>query len=53
GQEADPCTERWKNMMQEIMARMWGILNETGVCLSLCRHGFVLLACDMVKSGEL
>ncbi|KAF9254432.1 hypothetical protein L218DRAFT_951515 [Marasmius fiardii PR-910] len=44
-QEAGPCTERWKNMMQEIMARMWGILNETGVFLSL--------SCDMVRSGKL
>ncbi|KAJ7701088.1 hypothetical protein B0H17DRAFT_1157764 [Mycena rosella] len=44
---------RWKNMSEEITARMWGIFDETGIFLSLCRHGFVLLIADMVKSGEL
>ncbi|KAG7087263.1 hypothetical protein E1B28_013242 [Marasmius oreades] len=53
GNEVNPCADRWKNMMQEMVARMWGIFDETGVFLSLCRHGFVLLACDMVRSGEL
>ncbi|KAJ6552453.1 hypothetical protein DFH09DRAFT_1248675 [Mycena vulgaris] len=37
----------------EITARMWGIFDETGIFLSLCCHGFVLLIADMVKSGEL
>lgn len=27
--------------------------DETGIFLSLCRHGFVLLVTDMIKSGEL
>ncbi|KAJ7232802.1 hypothetical protein C8J57DRAFT_1480529 [Mycena rebaudengoi] len=30
-----------------------GAYEETGVFLSLCRHGFVLLITDMVRSGEL
>ncbi|KAJ6563273.1 hypothetical protein DFH09DRAFT_920315 [Mycena vulgaris] len=51
--EDSECQERWKNMSEEITARMWGIFNETGIFLSLCRHGFVLLVADMVKSGEL
>ncbi|KAJ7192983.1 hypothetical protein GGX14DRAFT_305777, partial [Mycena pura] len=55
---ADPkkdseCRERWKNMSEELTARMWGIFDETGVFLALCRHGFVLLVADMVRSGEL
>ncbi|KAL0572064.1 hypothetical protein V5O48_009903, partial [Marasmius crinis-equi] len=51
--EPNPCAERWKNMKQEMSARMWGIFEETGVFLSLCRHGFVLVLCDMVRSDEL
>lgn len=47
------CAERWKNMVYEITAKMWGIFDETGLFLALCRHGFVLLAADMVQSGEL
>ncbi|KAJ7655525.1 hypothetical protein B0H17DRAFT_1146362 [Mycena rosella] len=52
-EEDGQCQERWKNMSEEITARMWGIFDETGIFLSLCRHGFVLLIADMVKSGEL
>ena len=47
------CEDRWKNMATELTARMWGIFDETGVFLCLCRHGFVLLMADMVHSGEL
>ncbi|KAJ6605926.1 hypothetical protein B0H10DRAFT_2310689 [Mycena sp. CBHHK59/15] len=49
----NPCAERWKNMVNELTARMWGIFDETGIFLALCRHGFVLLVADMVRSGEL
>ncbi|KAJ7191133.1 hypothetical protein GGX14DRAFT_537905 [Mycena pura] len=44
--EDNPCADRWKNMM-------WGIFDETGVFLALCRHGFVLVIADMIRSGEL
>lgn len=49
----DPCEGRWKNMVDEITARMWGVFDETGIFLALCRHGFVLLIADMIQSGEL
>ncbi|KAF8164202.1 hypothetical protein BJ912DRAFT_1026124 [Pholiota molesta] len=49
----NPCAERWKNMKEELTRRMWGIFEETGLFLALCRHGFVLLLADMVRSGEL
>ncbi|KAJ7688824.1 hypothetical protein B0H17DRAFT_1160244 [Mycena rosella] len=52
-EEDNLCQERWKNMSEEITERMWGIFDETGIFLALCRHGFVLLIADMVKSGEL
>lgn len=49
----NPCAARWKNMINEVTAKMWGIFDESGVFVALCRHGFVLLVVDMVKSGEL
>ena len=49
----NPCAERWRNMKTELTARMWGLFEETGLFLALCRHGFVLLLADMVRSGEL
>ncbi|KAJ7190380.1 hypothetical protein GGX14DRAFT_382252 [Mycena pura] len=52
-EEGTPCEERWKNMVNELTARMWGIFDETGIFLALCRHGFVLVVADMVKSGEM
>ncbi|KAF8143148.1 hypothetical protein K438DRAFT_1876673 [Mycena galopus ATCC 62051] len=53
GEEPNPCADRWKNMVEDITAKMWGIFDETGIFLCLCRHGFVLVICDMIKSGEL
>lgn len=53
GSESNPCAERWKNMIDELTERMWGIFDETGIFLALCRHGFVLLVVDMIRSGEL
>ncbi|KAJ7284754.1 hypothetical protein C8J57DRAFT_1432084 [Mycena rebaudengoi] len=44
-EEANTCEEWWKNIC--------GIFDETGVFVALCRHGFVLLLADMVRSGEL
>ncbi|KAJ6522106.1 hypothetical protein DFH09DRAFT_1251024 [Mycena vulgaris] len=49
----DGCDERWQNMKEDVTARAWGLYDETGFFPALCRHGFVLVACDMVKSGEL
>lgn len=49
----NPCADRWKNMKTEITKKMWGIFDETGIFLALCRHGFSLVIADMVQSGEL
>lgn len=40
-------------MKEQVTAKAWGMYEETGLFLSLCRHGFVLLVCDMIHSGEL
>ncbi|KAJ7176367.1 hypothetical protein C8R43DRAFT_872549 [Mycena crocata] len=49
----NPCADRWKNMINDVTSKMWGIFDETGIFLALCRHGFVLVLADMVRSGEL
>ncbi|KAJ7291858.1 hypothetical protein C8J57DRAFT_1212280 [Mycena rebaudengoi] len=51
--EDNPCAERWKNMINDVVSKMWGIFDETGIFLALCRHGFVLVMADMIRSGEL
>jgi hypothetical protein len=49
----NPCAERWRNMKTALTAKMWGVFHETGLFLALCRHGFVLMLVDMIRSGEL
>ncbi|TEB31942.1 hypothetical protein FA13DRAFT_1843167, partial [Coprinellus micaceus] len=51
--DGNPCAERWKNMSTEKTEKMWGMYDETGIFLCLCRHGFAVAVADMVKSGEL
>jgi hypothetical protein len=55
GNEANtsPCSERWKNLKEEVTSKMWSIYDETGIFACICRHGFLLIMVDMVKSGEL
>ncbi|KAG2362677.1 hypothetical protein BDR07DRAFT_1451032 [Suillus spraguei] len=47
------CEGRWKNMDDTKTKKAWGIYDETGVFIAVCRHGFCLLITDMVQSGEL
>lgn len=51
--EGDGCAERWQNMRENITSRAYGMYDETGIFPALCRHGFVLVIVDMVKSGEM
>ena len=51
--EDNPCLGRWKNMDDKKTQQSWGIYDENGVFLAVCRHGFVLLIADIVQSGEL
>ncbi|KAJ7680000.1 hypothetical protein B0H14DRAFT_3101793 [Mycena olivaceomarginata] len=53
GDEGAGCEERWENMKEDVTACAWGLYDETGIFPALCRHGFVLVVVDMVKSGEL
>jgi hypothetical protein len=47
------CVDRWRNAGPEQHKRMFSVFHESGIFIAACRHRFVLLACDMVKSGEL
>ncbi|KIJ37251.1 hypothetical protein M422DRAFT_178173 [Sphaerobolus stellatus SS14] len=40
-------------MNDDLLKRIDSLHEETGIFLCLCRHGFVLLICDMIQSGEL
>lgn len=47
------CAEKWKANADDDKKVMWDVFDECGVFIMVCRHGVVLLACDIVRSGEL
>jgi hypothetical protein len=47
------CVDRWRNAGPEQCKRMFSIFDESGIFIAACRHRIILLACDMVQSGEL
>ncbi|KAG1833659.1 hypothetical protein DFJ58DRAFT_719412 [Suillus subalutaceus] len=47
------CTERWRNAGPKQRKKMFAVFDESGIFVATCRHQFVLLMCDMVRSGEL
>jgi Kyakuja-Dileera-Zisupton transposase len=49
----NPCTDRWKNAGPDGQKKMFSMFSITGIFLCLCRHGMLLLLCDMIQSGEL
>jgi hypothetical protein len=51
--ELNPCVDQWKVMAEEAVVQMWGVFEETGIFVFLCRHGSMLVMCDMIHSGEL
>ncbi|KAI6109938.1 hypothetical protein F5141DRAFT_1064025 [Pisolithus sp. B1] len=46
------CARRWKNMKEDVTSRMWGIFDEAGIFMAICRHGFSLVVAGIVWSGE-
>ncbi len=40
-------------MSEDTTAKLWGIFEEMGIFVAICRHGCILKAADMVQSGEL
>lgn len=51
--EVTACVERWRAAGPEARKQMWKMFVESGIFISVCRHGFILVLCDMVQSGEL
>ncbi|EPS93139.1 hypothetical protein FOMPIDRAFT_1033828 [Fomitopsis schrenkii] len=49
----DVCVERWRNAGPEARKKMFALFAVTGIFVCLCRHGQLLILCDMVRSGEL
>lgn len=47
------CVDRWKNAGPEARKKMFALFAISGIFLSVCRHGHVLVLCDMIRSGEL
>ncbi|KAJ6481138.1 hypothetical protein C8R45DRAFT_1054313 [Mycena sanguinolenta] len=47
------CVERWKAAGPEARKKMFALFAVAGIFISVCRHGHVLLICDMIRSGEL
>ncbi|KAJ6631847.1 hypothetical protein B0H10DRAFT_1937603 [Mycena sp. CBHHK59/15] len=49
----DTCVERWKAAGPEACKKMFALFAVAGIFLAVCRHGHVLIMCDMIRSGEL
>ncbi|KAJ6565152.1 hypothetical protein DFH09DRAFT_1314957 [Mycena vulgaris] len=49
----DTCVERWKNAGPEARKKMFALFAFAGIFIAVCRHGHVLVICDMIRSGEL
>ena len=47
------CVRRWRNAGPEQRKKMFALFEESGIFIASCRHRFVLLVCDMIRSGEL
>ncbi|KAJ3499863.1 hypothetical protein NLJ89_g10044 [Agrocybe chaxingu] len=47
------CVERWRNAGPEARKKMFALFAIAGIFISVCRHGHVLVICDMIRSGEL
>ncbi|OBZ74171.1 hypothetical protein A0H81_06337 [Grifola frondosa] len=47
------CVGRWRNAGPEARKKMFRLFAATGIFVCICRHGQLLVACDMIRSGEL
>ncbi|KAJ7698303.1 hypothetical protein B0H17DRAFT_1196887 [Mycena rosella] len=47
------CVERWKAAGPEARKQMFMLFAIAGIFLTVCRHGHVVIMCDMIRSGEL
>ncbi|KAF8580834.1 hypothetical protein K439DRAFT_1284748, partial [Ramaria rubella] len=47
------CTDRWWAAMADTLKGMFNAFAETGIFVSVCRHGTIWTILDMMRSGEL
>ncbi|KAJ7016733.1 hypothetical protein C8F04DRAFT_1201568 [Mycena alexandri] len=47
------CVDRWRNAGPEQRKKMFALFAVAGIFLVVCRHGHVVVMCDMIRSGEL
>jgi hypothetical protein len=52
-QKVADCVNRWRNAGPEARKKMFSLFAIAGIFLFVCRHGHVLVICDMIRSGEL
>ncbi|TFK80109.1 hypothetical protein K466DRAFT_605604 [Polyporus arcularius HHB13444] len=50
---ASICVERWRNAGPEARKKMFALFAVSGIFVCLCRHGHILIMCNMIRSGEL
>ncbi|KAJ3980868.1 hypothetical protein F5890DRAFT_1477390 [Lentinula detonsa] len=48
----NPCADRWSNMNESKTARSFACFEVNGIFAGFCRHSFVLVFADMVRTGE-
>jgi hypothetical protein len=49
----DVCVERWRSAAPESRKKMFALFAVSGIFIAVCRHGHLLVICDMIRSGEL
>lgn len=47
------CAERWRAAGPESRKKMFSLFAACGIFVAVCRHGHLLVLCDIIKSGEL
>ncbi|KAJ6616882.1 hypothetical protein B0H10DRAFT_1798466 [Mycena sp. CBHHK59/15] len=47
------CVDRWRAAGPDTCKKMFALFAVSGIFLSVCRHGHVIVMCDMIRSGEL
>jgi Kyakuja-Dileera-Zisupton transposase len=47
------CVERWRSAGPEARKKMFALFAVAGIFVAVCRHGHLLVICDMIRSGEL
>lgn len=47
------CTDRWKAAAKDSQKGSFEVFDQTGMFGGTCRHGMILIFCEIWRSGEL